>query len=229
MNLDRDLINQIVANVLQQLQSRAETVRPVEPVESPVKHGTVFSEQVITAELLEGRLNGAARIQIGPKSILTPSAHDLLRSRKVEWSRDGVTAPSASAGGFRWLAVVASAGPVVQSVIGELKRSGGGWKHELVGLPREAAELSAGAISKAEADGVIVFTDQPEQVACLANRNRKVRAAAVQDVLAVDRVREQLGANLLCVSPQGRTFTELRNIVRRFTVARPQAPAKWDE
>ena len=62
----------------------------------------------------------------------------------------------------------------------------------------------------------MIFSRDVEVVACFANRNEKVRAAAVMDVAGVKRVKSALSGNVFVVDPTERGFFELRNIVRQI-------------
>jgi hypothetical protein len=63
------------------------------------------------------------------------------------------------------------------------------WQRELAGCDIDAAERATSALCRADAEGSIVFTSQPEVVACRANRNSKVRGAVVGSI-----ARDPLGA-----------------------------------
>lgn len=223
--VDQTLLDQIVAQVLREL-------RPVAPVQphaepSPTHEGGLWlSETVITGGLLEEKLNGAKRLRIGERAILTPSARDLLRTRNIEWGRNGKAHTGTSNPRAKWSLIAQTITPAVQTLLAEWKRTNADhWRTELVGQPREAVELGIGTICKAESDGVAVLTDRAELIACEVNRNERIRAAVAADVAAVERVRESMAANLICINPTGKSFIELRNILKRFQEPGRVAPA----
>ena len=241
--MDQTLIEQIVSNVLAQLQPVS--VRPV--VESPkstTKTTTVvkpvaekpavieLTASVITAGLLEETARVGQPLKIGRRSILTPSARDWLHTKRIDWSRIDKLAAGGSATAklaARWQLIVQSVTPTVKALHDGLKRQPEGWKIELVGQAVEAATLAIGSISKAEHDGVVILSEFAEIVACRANRNERVRAAVVSDRKQLELTMRHLGANVICINPNGRTFIEMRNLLRDCAAKRPQVPAGWKE
>lgn len=224
MTVDQTLVDRIVTQVLHELQPAAAVHPRTEP--SRQEDGLWLEETVITGDLLEEKLNGAKRLRIGAKAILTPSARDVLRKRDIEWNRNGTAQIGDAASQGKRVLIAQTVTLAVQTLLAEWKRTGAGqWRIELVGQPREAVELGIGMICKAEADGVAVLTDQAELVACQVNRNERIRAAVVADVTAVERVRESMEANFICINPTGKSFIELRNILKRFQEPGRVAPA----
>jgi ribose 5-phosphate isomerase RpiB len=131
--------------------------------------------------------------------------------------------------GAKWQVIVHTVTPTVQALYDGLKRQSEGWKVELVGQWTEAAKLAAAAVSTAERDGVVVLSEYAEVIACRSNRNERVRAAVISDRKQLELTRQHLGVNLVCINPHGRTFIELRNLLRDCAAAKPAAPAGWNE
>ncbi len=244
--VDQALIEQIVSNVLAQLQPAS--VRPV--VESPksttkmetvgkpavepqaiVKPAAIeLTASIITADLLEETARVGQPLRIGRHSILTPSARDWLHTKRVDWSRIDKLASGGSAstmGVARWQLIVQTVTPTVKALHDGLKRQPDGWKIELVGQAAEAATLAIGSISKAEHDGVAVLSEYAEIIACRANRNERVRAAVISDRKQLELTMRHLGVNVVCINPNGRTFIEMRNLLRDCAAKRPMVPAGW--
>lgn len=251
--MNQAVIDEIVANVLAQLQPVA--VRPVKPAPpavaasnavtpnvATVNSSTSVAAQpvtpklnvaelivpVITADLLENSVRPGQTLRIGRTSILTPSARDWLNSHKTAWSRQDRSAGangSKTAGRANWQIILQTVTPSVRALHDGLRRLAEGWKIELVGLPLEAAALAISRISTADCDGVVIFTEQAELIACKANRNDRVRAAVIQNNKQWEQVMRTLSANVVCISPIGRTFIELRNLLRDCAGTRPSAPA----
>jgi hypothetical protein len=248
--VNQALIDEIVSNVLAQLQPA-----PARPVAAPVMDEPApqtatlpepkstaieVTEAVITADLLAGAVRGARSITIGVRSILTPSARDWLNTRKISWNRGGAEVSAALAGPAvgnsssssqrsRWQLLLQTVTPNVRALHESLKRQPDGWKLDLVGAPNEAATLAARLISTAEADGVVVLTEYAEIIACRANRNERVRAAVIVDRKQLELTRQHLGVNLVCINPHGRTFIELRNLLRDCATSSPVTPVGWGE
>ena len=62
--------------------------------------------------------------------------------------------------------------------------------------------------------GGVVFCHDPGLVCCVANKVPGLRAAAVTTVAQAARATLTLGANLLAVEMPGRTYFEMRQILR---------------
>ncbi|MCH7988137.1 MAG: hypothetical protein IID46_03185 [Planctomycetes bacterium] len=223
MKYDTILVEQIVRDVMQQLRTLPETKQS-----SGVAQPVVLHERVITEELLERQLNGAKRIEIGIKSVLTPSARDFLRQQKIEWQRQPETKSSNQK---HWKAIVVQSTSAVTAALNDLEQSTEtNWKQEITGTTCEAVSAALSAICRAEADGVVIFTEKPESVACKANRNLKVRAAVVGDVRRTESIKTEMGVNLFCINPNGKNYIELRNLLRAVTAgSTPQIPEDWNE
>lgn len=223
--MNQSLVDEIVSNVLAQLQPKiARSVNPVEtpkPVEKPIGSSTVsavvdLTSAVITADMLESAVRPGQALRIGRNSILTPSARDWLNSKRMAWSRQERSLGSKESGGNqgRWRIVLQTVTPTVKALQEGLRRTSDGWKVEIVGQPLEAATLATNLVSTAESDGVVIFTEQAELIACHANRNERVRAAVMQNSKQWELVMKSLSANVVCINPIGRSFVELRNLLR---------------
>jgi hypothetical protein len=226
MNGDGELIDKIVAGVLERLGTPSIAARE-EPGPKPSTSASTsvhFSENVVTAETLLQRVNGHGSITVGPKTVLTPAAQDFLREHAVSWTR--TLAGSTGANSVRWLAVVMRTTPTVSAALKDL---GDACRAELVGDIAEAIRLAVGAVCRADAVGAIVYCIEPHRAACLANRNARIRAAAVDTAAGVERIVQEIGVNVLAVDPTERSYIELRNIVRAFTCGVPQPPQPWLE
>jgi ribose 5-phosphate isomerase RpiB len=93
----------------------------------------------------------------------------------------------------------------------------------------EWATDAAERLLSGEWHGAVLFCDAPELAACVANKSPGVRAASVTTVLQAARATLTLGANLLTVEMPGRTFFEVRQIMRVLFTSRlgcPEAVAR---
>ncbi len=242
MATDSALIDRIVTNVLAQLQpvgsSRAVTP-PSPPVEMPkpalsapvVKPVAIeLLDPVITAKLLQDRATTASALRFGPKSLLTPSARDWLHTRKVAWSREaGAATTSVNSSTATRRLLISTVTPSVRAVQSTLSRELPGWGCDLIGKATEVVETATRLLATAEAELVIAFSDRAELIACYANRSPKIRAAVVSSLETLTAMAKSIGANLLVIDPTGRSYIELRNILRACAALnRPQPPLGWD-
>jgi hypothetical protein len=184
------------------------------PATAAAPKGARISDHVVTQALLADAVNGSKQVRIGPRAILTPSARDFVRTRGIEIIREPAQAKSVST--TRWQIIVATSTPQIAAAIEGLKERGIACDLRLVGLPAEAAAQAIGALCRGEANQIVVFTSQPEVVACLSNRNDRIRAAAVADVTAVERVEKNLNANLLAIDPSGKSLHELKACLKAY-------------
>lgn len=239
--MNQALVDQIVANVLAQLQPAPprpvpEPAKPTLPASAPKPVATELTAAVITADLLSATVRPGLMLQIGKKSIVTPAARDWLHANKISWSRVGSTVvqhadstePSVKVVSVgRWQLIIQTVTANVRALQDAFKRQSDGWSIELVGQAQEAATAAARSLSTAERDGVVVISEFAEVVVCQANRNSKVRAAVVTDRKQLELTAQHLGVNLVCVNPHGKTFIELRNLLRDCAATTPTAPAGW--
>ena len=195
------------------------------PVVTAQPNVVELSGPIITADLLEKSLRSGQSLRIGRGAILTPSARDWLHARRTPWTRQDKSGATSSAGRVRWHIILQTVTPTVRSLQDGLRRLADGWKIELVGQPLEAAMRAINLVNTAECDGVVIFTEQADLVACQSNRNERVRAAVMQNSKQWEQVMRTLGANVVCISPIGRTFIELRNLLRDCAGTKPQAPS----
>lgn len=229
--MDQALIDQIVSNVLAQLQPAP--ARPVvnAPISQHKSEAVELTAAIITADLLADSVVTGQMLRIGKRSIVTPSARDWLNANKVTWNRIGTdsasTGNSTGKGAARWQLIVQTVTPNVRAVQDAMRREPEGWKLELVGQPLEAATLATSVLTTADRDGVVVVSEYAEIIACRTNRNDKVRAAVITDRKQLELTRQHLGVNLVCINPNGRTFVELKNLLRDCAAFKPTAPAGW--
>ena len=205
------------------------SVRAMLPIESKPSAIELMAP-VITADLLEKSVHLGQTVKIGRTSILTPSARDWLHTKRTAWSRiekSGSASGTAQSMRPRWQVILQTMTPNLRALQDGLRRWAEGWKIELVGQPSEAIAAANSLISTSECDGVVIFTEQAELIACRVNRNERIRAAVIHDVRQWEQVTSRLGVNVACVNPIGRTFIELRNLLRDCAGRRPQVPEGW--
>ncbi|GDY09166.1 hypothetical protein LBMAG52_26520 [Planctomycetia bacterium] len=188
-----------------------------------LSHGATFAitDRVVTAELLSSRLNGQkwAKVAICPKAVITPSAFDYLRTHKIVWHRNTAeVAPNPNKPMARWKALIVTATPSVLQAVehAESQTFGKQWSHELLGSADEAINSATSAINRGEVSGITVFADHAELIVCRANRSERVNAAVVSDVQLIPALKQYMNLNLMVVRPSGRSFFELRNLLKEF-------------
>jgi ribose 5-phosphate isomerase RpiB len=193
----------------------------------PATDGAVlrWPGRVVTADGLRHALNGHRTIALPARAILTPSAEDYLRSNGVSVSHETPAAKPASAPG-RWGYAQQRLLPLIGSAVQSLRREGVDLE-ELTPSgedpPCRWAEAVAKCVAEGRCSGGVVFCADPGLVCCVANKVAGLRAAAVLTVGQAARATLTLGANLLVVEMPGRTYFEVRQILR--TLCNGRAPA----
>jgi ribose 5-phosphate isomerase RpiB len=214
-----DLVERIVAEVMSQLENE-----PAVSSGANANDSKVIAGRVITADSLAEQAKGQTKIQVQSEALLTPSANDWIRQNKVELVRGDVAQPTAdqapvtstasvkSTSNNQTLIVVHDGSSVVDAVIEDLDRTSTIDRTETTSA-ETAASLVIDKITGG-ANRVVVITEKTHWVACLANRNEQIRAATVNTVVEVNGVRSVMDGNVFAINANGRSFFELRNLVR---------------
>ncbi|MBX3451624.1 MAG: hypothetical protein KF777_18835 [Planctomycetaceae bacterium] len=244
MTMNAGLIEQIVQGVLAELSPATSPVRaaptppasvssqpvapqPAKPEVAVVSAAKVL-DAVITADLLDGKARGAKRIEIGQKSLLTPSARDWLRTKQVQWLRQSKSSSGPSAGAI-WRLLIQTSTPVVQGVKTWLIDQSPNWQAELAGTVPEAVKSAVTQLATAEVNGVAIVSDAADVACCLLNRHASVRAAVVGTRAEWTSIRTRLGPNAVCVPPGKLSLMELRNLLKDIGSQPSVKPANWPE
>lgn len=221
------LIEQIVANVLQQLQPTS-TARPASVPPTSTTTETWLDLPVITAETLQHKVQPGQRLQIAAHAVLTPSARDWLKAHGVIWQRASRTAGDGRPSGIRWF-LVGTMTPATRSLVQVLPREFPDWTGQPCTPLQQLVEAAVQGLSTGAAEWVVAVSDQAAAVACRANRQSAVRAAVVSHAAEIPKLVEAMGVNLVVIDPQGKSFVELRNVLRACAAsAPPRCPPGWD-
>ncbi len=218
MNIDQAMIERIVGDVLKQIGAPGDSARSAGTRLNVASGGAsseslVLSERIITADLLADRVNGAAVVTVGPKSLVTPAAQDFLRDRglTLRRSESKPASRSESKSTLAPLLIVVRNTPAVDRLGQDLQST---WKRELLGCPDDAAKLAISSLTRGEASTVVILAEQTHRAACLANRTEKVKAVAILCAGDVRTARNQVRVNTWCLNPTNLTWFELKNVIR---------------
>ena len=197
----------------------------------------LVADAVVSAVGLRGRLEGVTRVRVRRGAIVTPAARDLLRERRIDLSYrvEAARAEEGCAdrdgderGGKTPLAIgVANTRYRAAELLRVLKSEPIAVRDMAAnGLIDLVAEMTAEVA--AERTLGLLLTDETAAAICLANRQRNVRAApAASRSEALDAARS-IGANLLIVSPLGRSLFEMKALVAGFCKGWPRGcPEFW--
>jgi len=174
-----------------------------------------WTGRVVAAADLRHALNGHREILVPPRAIITPLAAEELRARGVRVITQSVEAalpnrPMWGVGQDRPYPEVASAlqglrrdGLVVKEMQSAADGACGSWSRAL-----------AECVGRGECQGGVVFCQDPGLVCCVANKVAGLRAVAVATIAQAARALLTLGPNFVAVEMPGRTFFEIRQVLR---------------
>ncbi|MBI2806911.1 MAG: hypothetical protein HYX68_18175 [Planctomycetes bacterium] len=177
-----------------------------------------WPKRLLSADDLRRHLTNQRELLLLPKTIVTPLALDELKAKGVrmifEAPRPGNTCDPKTT----WIFAQEMADAIVTSAVRAIEREG----IALTPLSNPAARALADAIIRHGHRGGIVFTGEPEAVCCIANKVAGIRAGAVITQAQVVRAQKSLGANLFAIEMPGRTFFELRQMLRTIVALEPK-------
>jgi hypothetical protein len=180
--------------------------------------------RVLAADDLRRNLNGQRELVLEPRAVVTPLALEQLRDSGVRVTRRDGVAPRRSPAPVGY--AQDRPHPLVQSAVQALARDGLAVR-ELpapgAGLPCRWARVVAECVARGDCLGGVLFCQDPGLVCCIANKLPGLRAVAVTTVAQAARATLTLGANLLAVEMPGRTFFEMRQILRTLWAPGPMA------
>jgi hypothetical protein len=210
-----EIVRQVLVKVGTQTSGRgAAPAAPPAPL-TGTTDGVKIAGQVITQALLAETPRDGGTVRIGTKAILTPSARDFVSQHGIKIVRE--SAGSASQSAAHWQAIVTRSSPHIAEAVASLKSAGIVCALRLLGQPQEAADAAISAVCRGEATQIVIFTDHPELLACLANRNGAIRAAVAGDVTTIERSRHDLTANVLAIDPTNKSVHELKSLLKAFS------------
>jgi ribose 5-phosphate isomerase RpiB len=193
-------------------------------------HALAWPRRVLSASDLQKNLNGHREVVLPPEAVITPLASEELRTRGIAVRRQPITLP-ASAGrdptpGPIWGYGQDRSHPMVQAAIQTLRREGLSLREmpTLHDLPCRWARAVAECLARGECAGSVLFCEDPGLVACVANKVPGLRAVSVCTVGQAARATLALAANLLVVEMPGRTFFEIRQILRTLCSSKLPCP-----
>jgi Ribose/Galactose Isomerase len=186
-----------------------------------------WTSQVVSARDLRQALNGHRELVLPARAVITPLAAEQLRANGIRISRRALEEPPSS--NTHWGLAQERPHVLVRSAVQALQREGV-LLRELeppeTSSPAAWARAVADCIARGECQGGVVFCEDAGLLCCVANKVAGLRAALANTVTQAARATLTLGANLLAVEMPGRTFFEVRQIIRTCcSKAAPACPA----
>ena len=187
-----------------------------QPRETPAgEHVLRWSGRVVAADDLRRSLNGHRELLVAPAAVITPLALEQLRERGVQVRRQSPE-PTAIPRPV-WGYAQDRPHPLVRSAVQALERDGLHWRElppAQSASPCSWAKALAECVACGECRAGVVFCQDPGLVCCVANKVAGLRGIAVTTVPQAGRAVLTLGPNLVAVEMPGRTFFEIRQILR---------------
>lgn len=185
-----------------------------------------WTKSVLAEEDLRRNLNGHRRVLLSARVIVTPLAAEHIKAQGIELTRDEGAGPAC--GPQSWASAQEFPHPFVQSALRSLEREGL-WLQELPaasdGLPCRWARMLGECVAAGKCCGGVVFCSDPGLICCVANKLPGLRAAAVTTVGGAARAALMLSPNFVAVEMPGRTFYEVRQILRIVCASARVCPA----
>jgi hypothetical protein len=182
--------------------------------------------RVLTAEDLRRSLNGHHELVLTPRAIVTPLAAEHLRTNGIQIVRKANEERPATI--KAWGYAQDRPHPVIRSAVQAVERDGLSLTEWPVNGDQAVchwAKAAAECIARGECRGGVLFCQDPGLVCCVANKVPGLRAVAVVTVAQAAKATTTLGANLVAVEMPGRTFFEVRQILRTLcAVGAPVCP-----
>ena len=225
-NLD---INRIVEKVLDQIAQEARNGKPrqqvLPPAIAPKPKLAVTSpaancddelfvtDRVVSLGKIEKQLVGKKRLAITPGAVLTPSVRDYLKEHQISIC---TAMPGADASNQKSLTIIAgltSYDPtnLVTRLTQERLNATASSSSCLI----ETTDKLAKQLADTNQLGVVLTTHHAVTL-CLANRHATLRAVSVDREDQVESIVATVGANLLILSPRGRSCFQLQRMITRF-------------
>jgi hypothetical protein len=180
-----------------------------------------WPRRVLSVADLRRSLNGHRELVVLPDTVVTPLAGDELRTNGVRLVRQ-MPAPAKAA----WGHAQDRPYPLVQSAVQSLARDGlilRQWP-ECSDLPCRWTKAAAECVARGECAGGVLFCSEAAVACCIANKVPGLRAVAVTTVVQAARATLALAANLVVVEMPGRTFFEIRQILRTLLTSAVSCP-----
>jgi hypothetical protein len=182
--------------------------------------------RVLTADDLRHSLNGHRELVLSPRTVVTPSAAEALRAGNVRVIRQAAEPiPTVR---VPWGYAQDRPHALVRSAVQSLDREGLPLRElppSQGSSPCRWARAVAECVARGDCRGGVVFCEDPGLVCCLANKLTGLRAVGVFTTGQAARAALTLGTNLVAVEMPGRTFFEVRQILRTLcSVGEPVCP-----
>jgi hypothetical protein len=213
--VDPQAIRAIVEEVVRRIRSESVVISAPAAAAAPRSPAApaTFTGKVITLDVVERLPAGTARLTIAERAVVTPSARDRAKERRISIERSGPAAGPSS--GRPLIVAFADAGPDAAGRAAEIVRA----------VPR-ASQLPATGLADVihsiathasrDAARAILLTTRPAAAVVLANRSASLRGVTGRDAAGLLVAAAECGANLLVVRPSDFAAAALGRLATDF-------------
>jgi hypothetical protein len=204
--IDASNMDTIVREVLRRLTQMSSPT--AQQAAAPAANELRISQRVVTLRHCDGSLDGVSRVIVPLGAVVTPAVRDELQRRKISLEHEEQGEKKSSS----LQLLLATEDPRIC-----LQR----WRRETAAdvAYNQSHDLDALALHLATWVApqrvAALWTTRPRWALCIANRHPAIRAAMAGDVLAVEQVIAEAGANVL-VLDSSRHSSMWRNMIRNF-------------
>ncbi|MBI1830097.1 MAG: hypothetical protein HYR84_01440 [Planctomycetes bacterium] len=181
-----------------------------------------WPKKLLSAEDLRRHLTSQREVLVLPKTVITPLAADELKAKGVRVRFQATNgAEESKAPANAWAYAMDKPDATVASAVQALGRDGIVLAQVDFTDPRRFAQWIV-----SERRGGIAFCGDPATLCCIANKIAGVRAAAVVSVAQIVGIKKRLAANVFAIEPAGRTFFEVRQMLKAIVTGDSNCPAE---
>jgi hypothetical protein len=178
-----------------------------------------WPKRLLSADDLRRNLTSQRELLLLPRTVVTPLAADELRAKGVCIRWQTPSQATATPTQATWFYAQEKIDATICSAINAMEREGIALTPFEIG-PAAWERKFAEAILAVH--GGIAFCGDPATVCCIANKIAGMRAASVVNHSQVLRAQKNLGANLFAIEWPGRTFFEVRQMLRTIATHDPK-------
>lgn len=227
MSFDAAYIDQIVQSVLSEIRSQntsggrtsASAPKATTVAAAPLALNAaplVIRDRVISESVLETAKAAGRTVTLLQGAVITPSGRDFIRKNRVTLS-SGVAGSSTSASG---LVISLETSATVSSAA-----SATGWK---VSSTANIFDAASTIVKEYQTHPVVCIGNESSAVACLVNRDNRIRSAVVGRPELVAMLASIMNPNVWCVDGAGWSFADYQRLLRSIS-RNAEKPTGWEE
>lgn len=184
-----------------------------------------WPKRLLSADDLRRHLTSQRELLLLPRTVITPLAADELRAKGVRVTWQTAKAKDTTPTQASWIYAQEKTDALIVSAVQALERDGAVFTpFEISGPCVSWARTLTETILSANHLGGIVFCGDPMLACCIANKVAGVRAATAMTVPQIARAQKSFAANLFAIEIPGRTFFEIRHMLKTIVTGACRCP-----